>query len=921
MKADLLVLFFGLATTLSSTVGGDWPMLGHDAARSGSTADEIRPPFERKWYRLFPEEGIQSGVQPIIENGRVFLGTLRGIVHAMDAATGKDLWTFKADSPILHTGAAADGRVFFASAWGHVYGLDAGNGARLWARKRPGGFWNAPAVHGKTLYIGSRDGCLTALQTDTGKVLWSTDLGAPILNSPAVDARRNRVYVGSEDLKVFALDAVTGVTVWASPPLPGATLKGYHPAIAPDGSVLVTTAPVAGYDRFQQLLLDMAKAVFGDFAGWRHKPEENRKLREENFRRMAEPGTYESQLEYLRKRLAAQPAFQTFFVLDPESGRPKFVVPIVASESMNGPGAPPVITPDGKVIVKYQVLLRSRYEHYSPFLNVGYLNTTNGDITPIMDQARTYGWHDSLLLVHDEQSQLSVAGRVLINTHQDNVNGLDLDTLQGYSQPFAWNIHEPAAGEALALRLAALENRKLQPGTEWLSRGTAVYGGGSVLDVPVAIAGDSFYFLPTHELNSGCSLVAYRSSPGAQPGPKPKTDPVTLSAGQRAMIEALPWDWDTLATPRLTNLLQALPRPVPGTAAAPLTREAAERVARISDAELENFVWRVPAVLTRTEPIPTPYRWAREKLSFAVRELIEGRFRPLVIPAGKAPQEAYRFFNDPSETLYALALAYPFLETALQSKVEEFVAGLAEPDLPVRYNADQGKSRVAYSVQPELMLVRDEELRDPVARLYPIWLWSIRKAPENFASNHWARLRPALGAALPSVNDDCRNGRLAGLFAYCRMARAAGDAAALDEGLAKAREAMRARLRFELAHTHGGVITTVPVSRGVIARWRRLTPDVAEFLAAYALPIETDLMATYVDHQRPAWWVAWNLEQLMRNEAPNQLPTTPLEIFTCRALLLGEPAEALANYVDLPWCKADEFYIQKLALLLQASRK
>ena len=47
------------------------------------------------------------------------------------------------------------------------------------------------------------------------------------------------------------------------------------------------------------------------------------------------------------------------------------------------------------MIVKFQALLRSRYEHYSPFLNVGYLDTATGDIAPLMDPSRTYGWHDS----------------------------------------------------------------------------------------------------------------------------------------------------------------------------------------------------------------------------------------------------------------------------------------------------------------------------------------------------------------------------------------------------------------------------------------------------------------------------------------------------------------------------------------------
>ena len=36
----------------------NWPMLADDAARSGGTPTELRPPFERKWYRLFADEGL-----------------------------------------------------------------------------------------------------------------------------------------------------------------------------------------------------------------------------------------------------------------------------------------------------------------------------------------------------------------------------------------------------------------------------------------------------------------------------------------------------------------------------------------------------------------------------------------------------------------------------------------------------------------------------------------------------------------------------------------------------------------------------------------------------------------------------------------------------------------------------------------------
>ena len=112
--------------------------------------------------------------------------------------------------------------------------------------------------------------------------------------------------------------------------------------------------------------------------------------------------------------------------------------------------------------------------------------------------------------MHDEQCQLSLGGRVLINTHQDNVNAMDLDTLAGYSEPFCRNIHEPKPDEAAGIWATLLRGQLLPVGKEWLARGTAVYGGGSVIDMPISIAGDSFYYIPTHEINAGAAVIAYR---------------------------------------------------------------------------------------------------------------------------------------------------------------------------------------------------------------------------------------------------------------------------------------------------------------------------------------------------------------------------------------------------------------------------
>jgi hypothetical protein len=582
-----------------------------------------------------------------------------------------------------------------------------------------------------------------------------------------------------------------------------------------------------------------------------------------------------------------------------------------------------------------------------------------------MDPSRTYGWHDSLLLVHDEQCQLSLAGRVLINTHQDNVNALDLDTLKGYAEPFCRNIHEPQPGEAAGIWTRVLRHTPLPVGKEWLARGTAVYGGGSVLDVPVAVAGQSFYYLPTHEINAGAALIAYAMKPGgtasrSEPAPAGK-----LTDAEWEKVQQMPWDWDTLGMPRLNHVLAALPGKVPGTRQRPLTNEATQAVARITDAELDRIIWEARSIKRGADILPEPnpltpalspsggegvrrtgegviqgvnagirsgnplpgVAGLKSKLASAVQELITNDWRPLLFPSGKHPEEAYRFFNEPTETLYTLALVFPHLDRPLQQAVRERVSKLTSPGAPLdgatgqrTYKPGQGAVRSAYDHPPEqLMRIDDGLLRSDMARLYPLWLWAHTTGDWRKLEQDWPNLRKLLQQAPNRMEEDCRNGYLAGLIAYCRMARHVTDESALSEGVAAARKAMRERMTFELAHPRGGLIWPVRNVRSIFSRWHHLTPEVGRLLAAHAQPAHQHLMDVYADYHRPTWWLAWNVETMMRNESPYQFPIISAEIFAARALILGESSARLATFLDIPWCRADEFYAQKLALVLDAA--
>ena len=115
-----------------------------------------------------------------------------------------------------------------------------------------------------------------------------------------------------------------------------------------------------------------------------------------------------------------------------------------------------------------------------------------------------------------------------------------------------------------------------------------------------------------------------------------------------------------------------------------------------------------------------------------MEELISREWQPLIFPSGKFPEESYRFFTEPTETLYTLALAYPHLAPATQLRVKNYVTGLSVPARALSgpvgqraYAPDTGEKRSAYTPPPAALLKFQEDIvRTDLARLYPIWLWA-----------------------------------------------------------------------------------------------------------------------------------------------------------------------------------------------------
>lgn len=159
-----------------------------------------------------------SETSPLLVGSRLYVGGWNGMVYALDARTGRRLWTFLSGGAVKGGLAAVGGRVFAGSYDGHVYALDAGSGRLVWrasAQRRlfgHGRFYSTPAVAYGRVYIGCTDGRVYSFGAKSGRLRWSTRTGSYVYGSPAV--WNELVLAGSYDRHFYAFDAATGAVRW-----------------------------------------------------------------------------------------------------------------------------------------------------------------------------------------------------------------------------------------------------------------------------------------------------------------------------------------------------------------------------------------------------------------------------------------------------------------------------------------------------------------------------------------------------------------------------------------------------------------------------------------------------------------------------------------------------------------------------------
>lgn len=183
----------------NTATSNDWPTIGLDYAETRfSKLNQINTDNVKKlglvWsYSLDSSRGVEA--TPVVVDGIMYQTASWSVVHAIDARTGKKIWSFdpgvdrekgyKGCCDVVNRGVAVyKGKVFVAAYDGRLFALDAATGAKVWEKDtlidhdHSYTVTGAPrAFNGKVMIgqggaeYGAR-GYVTAYDTETGNQAW-----------------------------------------------------------------------------------------------------------------------------------------------------------------------------------------------------------------------------------------------------------------------------------------------------------------------------------------------------------------------------------------------------------------------------------------------------------------------------------------------------------------------------------------------------------------------------------------------------------------------------------------------------------------------------------------------------------------------------------------------------------------------------
>ncbi|HHR6051961.1 TPA: outer membrane protein assembly factor BamB [Providencia alcalifaciens] len=173
-------------------------------------------------------EQFYSELSPAWDGSAVYAADRKGLVKALELESGKELWSvdlskrtglLSANLSALLSGGLTiyDDKIFIGTERGTVIALNKENGEVLWDVEVAGEALSKPVVNGDMVIIHTSNGQLQALDTATGAIKWTVNMDTPSLSlrgesAPAVAF--GAAIVGGDNGRVSAVLLSQGQLIW-----------------------------------------------------------------------------------------------------------------------------------------------------------------------------------------------------------------------------------------------------------------------------------------------------------------------------------------------------------------------------------------------------------------------------------------------------------------------------------------------------------------------------------------------------------------------------------------------------------------------------------------------------------------------------------------------------------------------------------
>jgi outer membrane protein assembly factor BamB len=177
---------------------------------------------EKKWH-FFVANGVEK--EPILFRDNLYFGANDGFFYSVKAKTGLENWKNHVKAEIVASPSfdPAEGRVYFLTIANSLFALDAESGKQVWTytRQDPSSYsirgGTTPLIQDNLVYVGFSEGSFVAFNKLNGTISWEIQLNKnkrfKDIDSTAV-LSDGKIFISGYDDKLYCLSSANGDVLW-----------------------------------------------------------------------------------------------------------------------------------------------------------------------------------------------------------------------------------------------------------------------------------------------------------------------------------------------------------------------------------------------------------------------------------------------------------------------------------------------------------------------------------------------------------------------------------------------------------------------------------------------------------------------------------------------------------------------------------